>query len=658
MSLGEIESESILGINYSGMHDSAIAVVSPSGKPTYAISLERVTRKKQDGRFPKELLKDLPWEKISKVAISVSEKYEMSSATLKSKTHPLPLKFEQHVDHSHAPEFFDFFDTIPREKVFLQHHFCHASSSFWASGYSRAICLVYDGGMSNEKIFGAVYLADIKKGIKEIDSFDANRYANITHLYSAITAILGFTPLRHEGKITGLAALGKSQERCQRIFEEWLVDPNLLNPLMNWVSMYSAEKPPSIIVNRSALSALSEKLNEFSKEDIAATLQSMTESHVIDLIKNIQHIEPDYKNICLSGGLFANVKVNQRVSELTFKNVFIAPPMTDDGTALGAALHIASENEKFRRGNPLTDVYLGSKFNLDESLEFLKGLGVKLQNTDDDASLIATKLANGSVVAIFNGASEFGPRALGNRSIFAPAMQVDVNQTLNARLERTDFMPFAPIVREEDAGDYFDIPRGIEYACQFMTITTNCSELAKQECPAAVHVDGTARPQIVTQETNPFIHNVLSNYKDLVGRSVLVNTSFNIHEEPIVNSLEDALRGFFESGLDYLYIGGIGLIALQDNLSLQISYLKTKMKRLKDEQIEEKDKITKVNIEQIVEDNFKKQTEIIQISNSLISCEEKLKNLNIEIDNLKRSKSWRITAPLRYFYRLIKLSKN
>jgi len=165
-------------------------------------------------------------------------------------------------------------------------------------------------------------------------------------------------------------------------------------------------------------------------------------------------------------------------------------------------------------------------------------------------------LAKGAVVAVFQGAAEFGPRALGNRSILAQASDAEINKSLNERLSRTEFMPFAPMTRIEDAEMcYRDIGR-VRSSAAFMTVTVNCTDSMQRESPAVVHVDGTARPQLVTRESNPLIHSVLGYYKAITGKLAIVNTSFNIHEEPIVSSPEDALRGFFESGLDLPVHGG------------------------------------------------------------------------------------------------------
>ena len=574
-----IPSGSVLGINYSGQHDTAIAIVSPDGEPVFAVSLERISRKKQDGRLPTPLLEGLPWDRIAKVAISVSEKYTHPEDNCVSKIHPLQLEKPSEQIHLHPPEFLRVFDDIPCEKIFVPHHLSHAASSFWGAGYTDALCLVYDGSMSNESWFGGVYKASIDEGITPFDQFDKLRYANITSLYTAVTAVLGFTPLKHEGKITGLAAYGQSNSECRAIFEQWLIKPNLIDGLMQWHSTYDHLTAPSLSAYMPIRDSLFKQFASFSPEDMAATVQEMAESHVLDILENMQLQGLPKKNICLSGGLFANVKINQRGAEFGFENVFIAPAMTDDGTALGAAWQVASSFPSFRPRKQIS-TYLGPRVNKFDALNIIEKLGVKYSNSGECHKDIASMLASGKIVAICAGASEFGPRALGNRSILAPATNNDVNQTLNKRLSRTEFMPFAPIIRVEDADEYFNILKSEMDGCQFMTVTVDCSEKAQQDCPAVVHVDRTARPQLVTQETNPLVYLILGEYKKITGKLALVNTSFNIHEEPIVCSADDAFRGFFEAGLDCLYVEDIGIIERTDNREVQINFLRSKIESL------------------------------------------------------------------------------
>lgn len=556
----DIPPRSVLGLNYSGMHDSSIAIVAPDGEVLYALSLERVSRHKQDGRFPFQLLEDIPWDKISNVAVSNSEKYIVPENS-QSKTHPVKLPKDIVADRSHSDEYYRLLKGIKKEKEFFSHHKAHASSSFYGSRFDDAICLVYDGGMFNEHWFGGIYGASKKEGIKTIDLFSTQSYSNITHLYTYITALLGFSPLRHEGKITGLAAYGKVTPELKELLTSWFHNPEKLIPLFQWEDIYATNTPPSIKINQTNLKKVQDELSQFSKEDLAATVQFLTEEHIMQILTNLKKLDIKQDNICLAGGLFANVKINQRVSEFGFKNIFIAPPMSDDGTALGAAWLSLSQKTKLK-AEPFKNVYFGDGDSLKNFLN--KNSSIKYDRYEKTEKFIAKKLSEGFVFAIFQGDSEFGPRALGNRSILAQATHYDINNGLNKRLSRTEFMPFAPVIRDVDCQKYFYLKEGEKFTAKFMTITVNCTKDAKLNCPAVVHVDQTARPQVIEKQDNVFIYEVLTNYANMTDKYALVNTSFNIHEEPIVNSYEDAIKGFFKAGLDYLYLDGI-IISLKDN---------------------------------------------------------------------------------------------
>jgi carbamoyltransferase len=569
---------SVLGINYSGMHDSSIAIVSPEGIPVFAVSLERISRIKQDGRQLDKLLDAVPWDRIDKVAISAPEflnEQERYDSKLLSGLLPNTRRAASLV---HGEGFYRALDQIPCEKIFVGHQDAHAASVFWGSGFEDALCLTYDGGMFNDNWFGGLFHCSKIDGIQPLDRFDARFYAKVTTLYSFVTALLGFSPLRHEGKITGLAAYGKPTDRCRAILKKWYEENYYeLEETIRWLNMYDDEYPPRLVADSTKLRTFRSQIEGIGKEELAATVQDFAESHIVQIISNARTVGWNSENICLAGGLFANVKINQKIVETGFNRLFVAPPMTDDGTALGAAWHVASRSERFNP-QPLKSMSLGPAYSKNDALNVVNGEGVNFFVPDNPAETIAELLAQGMIVAVFQGAAEFGPRALGNRSILAQAIEKNINQSLNDRLNRTEFMPFAPMTRVEDADlCYYGIEH-VRHAAEFMTVTVNCTDLMKETCPAVVHIDGTARPQLVSAETNPFIHEVLTCYKKISNQLAIVNTSFNVHEEPIVCSVRDALRGFFESGLDYLYLEGVGLISFSDNTQIAIRFLQEKIK--------------------------------------------------------------------------------
>ncbi len=577
MNFSSIPSGSVLGLNYSGMHDSAIAIVSPTGAPIFAMSLERLSRAKQDGRPPYALLEGIPWERISKVAVSTEAAFhhpeQVESRLLETR---LPLPRSSGLEH--RAEFHAFLDWVPCEKEFVCHQLAHASSAFWGSGFDDALCLTYDGGMCNSPWFGGLFQADRRQGIRSLDQFSALHYAKVTSLYTFVTALLGFTPNKHEGKVTGLAAFGRPTQACRALLRKWFEEEFLsIESVMEWVFAYDSEHIPILFTNEAKIRPFRDAASSFSREELAAAVQEFAERHVLELLSRAKDSGWYNDNICLAGGLFANVKINQRIAEAGFRRLFVAPPMTDDGTALGAAWHVLSRQPGFHPES-LQSVHLGPSYSGDTVRHLLEAQGIKFEIPHDPARKVAELLAAGKVVAIFQGKMEFGPRALGNRSILAQATAHDINRSLNARLNRTEFMPFAPVSRSEDAEVcYLNIER-VRHAAEFMTVTVNCSDMMRMACPAVVHVDGTARPQLVSALSNPFVYAVLTHYKDLTGHPALVNTSFNIHEEPIVCSPDDALKGFFESGLDYLLLGEGKLVSYADNKEVALRYLQDRLR--------------------------------------------------------------------------------
>ncbi|MCH7615490.1 MAG: carbamoyltransferase, partial [Nitrospinae bacterium] len=291
----------------------------------------------------------------------------------------------------------------------------------------------------------------------------------------------------------------------------------------------------------------------FPKIDVAAAYQAVLESVAVNYVQHyVQQTGID--TVVLAGGVIANVKVNQRIFEIPgVTRIFIYPNMGDGGCGTGAAF-LASRKYLGKR-DPYQTVYFGPDYSEEEILSALNSAGLLFERYESIEPLIAKLIHEGNVVARFNGRMEYGPRALGNRSILYHASEPEVNQWLNQRLGRTEFMPFAPATLFEERHRCYRNIDGAEGAAQFMTITFNCTDFMKETCPAAVHVDGTARPQLVRRETSSSYYQVLQEYFKLSGIPSIINTSFNMHEEPIVNSPGDAIRAFLQGNLDFLAIG-------------------------------------------------------------------------------------------------------
>lgn len=423
---------------------------------------------------------------------------------------------------------------------FVDHHFCHATSAYYSSDFGlEATVLTVDGGGDGHsaKVFH-VSGGRIREmaGVSSFDSLGA--------FYSYITQICGFKAGRHEGKITGLAAHG--QPIYAEILDSLLTyrDGRFVN--VGNVFFYSALEVLGRLLPAGA-----------GRADLAASVQVHAERLILAFAE--YWIErtgaPD---LALAGGLFANVLLNQKLHELPqVKRCFIHPGMSDSGMGVGAALaaYYEAKPELSPDTRSMETVHLGPAYEPLEIEAVLRASGTEYCRPDDLELEIARLLSEGAVVARFEGRMEYGPRALGNRSILYRPDDPSVNEWLNRALRRTEFMPFAPAVLAEEARRCFHGLDGAERTARFMTITFACTEWMRSHCPGVVHVDGTARPQLVRREDNPGLHRIIREYARLTGVPVIINTSFNLHEEPIVCSPEDAWRAFELGHLDYLAIG-------------------------------------------------------------------------------------------------------
>ena len=421
----------------------------------------------------------------------------------------------------------------------LDHHECHAASAYYSSGWDRCTVVTFDA--AGDGHCAGVYLGD-RGRLRVLRRVPL--YHSIASYYALATNLCGFREGPHEGKITGLAAFGRPDRSAVVFAREIVYDPQRRRPHNHgyWI-LYELERL------KAALAGL-------PREEIAAGIQQHTEGVAVPFVRDAirQTGEP---RVALAGGLFGNVKLNQRIRELPeVTGVWIHPHMGDGGLAVGAALALWARRSSEPMVTRWSDVYLGPAWSPAE-IETILGetSGVRWGRAADPEREIAEMLAAGKVVARYAGRMEYGPRALGNRSILYQATDPTVNDWLNKRLRRTEFMPFAPILPAEDAPHYLkDFDGRSAYAAEFMTITYDVTERCRQEAPAVVHVDGTARPQLVTQRGNPPVRRILEHYKALTGLAVLINTSFNMHEEPIVFSPQDALRAFREGRLDVLVL--------------------------------------------------------------------------------------------------------
>jgi carbamoyltransferase len=422
--------------------------------------------------------------------------------------------------------------------IFYDHHLCHAASAFFTSGFRNATVITQDGAGDGK--CARVYRVFEGK-FEELHALDS--YDSVGNYYSYVTHLCGFKAHKHEGKITGLAAFGK---------------PEYLSVLEKYIS-----NGDGTIANigrcfdHSAIKKLAQDLpKDFSHADLSSSIQLVLENSIAGYC-DFWMERSGIQDLALAGGVFANVKLNQRVHELkSVKNVFIHPGMGDEGLAVGAALYEDHRLSGYRLQPVINDVYLGGGFSDKEIEAAIMRYGFKPAELKKSLeNEVAELLAKGKVVARFDGRMEYGPRALGNRTIMYQPTDATVNDWLNKRLKRTEFMPFAPVTLWEARNEVYKNVSGAEETARFMTITFDCMESMKKLCPAVVHVDGTARPQLIRKEDNPSYYKIVKEYEKLTGLTSVINTSFNMHEEPIVYTPDDALRSFAEGQLDALCIG-------------------------------------------------------------------------------------------------------
>jgi len=449
-------------------------------------------------------------------------------------------------DEKRNKDFLEFIlkNNLQQKTIYIDHHECHAFSAFACSPFDKALVLTSDGRGDYQSFTVGVYDNNTYKVINRFSSIDS-----LGFFYGRITSLLGFKSNRHEGKVTGLAAYG---------------DPSKYLPLMEKMISYKDRRiiahigpyyrpwQHDPIFSEEVLNII----REAKREDIAAAAQQHLENIVISLTEHYLK-ETGLKNVCMAGGVFANVSLNKKIFDIPqVDNIFIQPHMSDGGLALGAAVGAAFKltGKKVK----LENMYLGPEFDEDEIFAVINNDDFIIDRLPDEESKIDSAISaikNNSVVGWFQGRMEHGPRALCHRSIFYHCNDKSVNDWLNKRLQRNEFMPFAPVTAVELADRCYNNWRPDHIASYYMTVTYDCTEEMINNCPAAVHIDKTARPQIVSEKSEPTVHKLLLKWYKETGGLSLINTSFNKHEEPIVCSPNDAVQALKEDIIDVLIIG-------------------------------------------------------------------------------------------------------
>ncbi len=540
----------ILGISCF-YHDSAVVLVQ-DGEVVAAVEEERFTREKHDNSFPENAVdyclkeKKLQIEDIDKV-VFYEKPIQKFDRILETAASTFPKGYRLFSEA--LPKLLNTKLRIRKKlrkigyngKVeFVEHHTSHAASAFYPSPFENSAILTIDGvgeRKTNQMFYG------------EKDSVQPLKHIEFPHslglLYSTITAFLGFVPNNGEYKVMGLASYGKPI--YQKEFNE-LITINQdgsysLNP------EYFAYTYKRKMWSKKLENLLGEPRSENEKitqrhKNIAATLQNILEEALIKQINELYRIT-DTENLCMAGGVALNSAANGKIrKEMPFENIWIQPAAGDSGGAMGAALE-RTNSSNYRMEN----VYLGPRHSREQIENTLEEKYANYKETTKEELLkeTASRISDGEVIALYQGRLEWGPRALGNRSIIADPRKEEMIDIVNQKVKfRESFRPFAPTVLEEKASEYFDI----EDQSPYMLFTSEVKKEKQEEIPAVTHVDNTSRIQTLKRETNQFYYDLIKRFYQDFNTPLVLNTSFNLKGMPIVNTPREAYDVFASSGID------------------------------------------------------------------------------------------------------------
>lgn len=578
-------------------HDSAASIIV-DGKIVAAAQEERFTRHKHDASFPANALRYV----LAEAGVSLGDIHHVAF-------HDKPfLKFERLIETylSFAPRGFSSFrKAMPiwlREKLFMksmimdelvamgadaairdkllfcEHHVAHAASAFYPSPFEEALILTMDGVGEWATTSVAIGRNNTIEPVKEI-----HFPHSLGLLYSAVTYYLGFKVNSGEYKVMGLAPYG--QPRFVELIVDKIVDikPDgsfrLDQKYFNYATGLTMTSEPFHALFGAPPRRPDELLTAFHM-DIAASLQAVTEMIVLAMTRALS-VEFGIRNLCLAGGVALNCVANGKVlRDGAFDRIWVQPASGDAGGSLGAALEVWHSELSHPR-QPLADdsmsgAYLGPSFSQPQIIAALEARGAVFSVHEPQAMIdcVADALAAGKAVGWFQGRMEFGPRALGARSILADPRSADMQRTLNLKVKfRESFRPFAPAVQRENLSKWFELDSDSPYMLLVADVVESRKlpmskadsalfgidklNVVRSDIPAVTHVDYSARVQTVHAETNPAFHALLDAFEARTGCGVLVNTSFNVRGEPIVHTPDDAFRCFMGTDLDMLAIGNV-----------------------------------------------------------------------------------------------------
>jgi len=563
-------------------HDASAALLK-DGVVVAAAEEERFTRKKHDANFPLQAIKyclesqhitindvssvgfyEKPLLKFERI---LSQHLEMFPFSMKTFVSSLP---------SWMNEKLRVMKTI-RKKLqyrgnvyFIHHHLAHAASSYLVSPFNKAAVLTVDGvGEWTTTSYGLAEGSEIHL-MKEI-KFPHS----IGLLYSTITGYLGFSVNNSEYKVMGLSPYGNMDKKGNPYYHKLkqvidIKDDGSYCMDMSYFTYHYGDRMPSRKLCKLLGGPIRKGESEVTQrhKDIAAALQLVTEEVMFKMLKHV-HDVTKCDNLIIGGGVALNSVANGKILRNTpFKKIWIQPNATDGGNSIGVASYIYNTILGNPRNYTLTTAYLGPSFSNAEIKHYLDTNKVTYTAFADDKELIAKTaklIQDNQVIGWFQGRMEWGPRALGTRSILSNPCNVHMQEILNQKVKhREKFRPFAPVVCEDDALRYFDCDQPIPEPTDYMLMVYPVKKEWRKKIPAVTHVDGSGRLQTIRRVQNPIYYDLVKEFGKLSGIPILINTSFNIRGEPIVCTPHDAYKCMMGTGIDYLVMGKY-LIKREDN---------------------------------------------------------------------------------------------
>lgn len=457
-----------------------------------------------------------------------------------------------------------------KDVIFIEHHMAHAASSFLVSPFKKAAILTVDGvGEWTTTAYGIGENNDINlmKEIKFPHSLGL--------LYSTITAYLGFSVNNSEYKVMGLSPYGDMNKNTNQYYKKLkrvidIKEDGSFRFDMDYFVYHYKDRMPSKKLCDLLDGPVRTKESEITQrhKDIAAALQLIYEEALFKILNHVYN-ETKCENIVIGGGCGLNSVANGKILENTpFKKIWIQPNSSDGGTSIGAVTYIYNTILGKERNYVMKDAYLGPEFTNEEIKDFLDKNQIKYHTFKDETDTLkatAKLIFNNQVVGWFQGRMEWGPRALGSRSILSNPCNKDMQEILNLKVKhREKFRPFAPVVCEDDAMNYFECDNPIPEPSDFMLMVYPIKKEWRKKIPAVTHVDGSGRLQTIRRFQNPVYYDLIKEFGNLSGVPILINTSFNIRGEPIVCSPYDAYKCMMGTGIDYLVMGKF-LIKREEN---------------------------------------------------------------------------------------------